>query len=65
MKFTMNNSIISRKDKKFLLWTLYDINEEEEEENLMLKNFVFVIVFWTGNYLIDIDLIMTCVTNGD
>ena len=65
MKFTMNNSIIGRKDKKFLLWTLYDINEEEEEENLMLKNFVFVIVFWTGNYLIDIDLIMTCMTNGD
>ena len=39
MKFSMNTTIIGRKDKKILLWTLYDINEEEEEEKLKVEEF--------------------------
>ena len=53
MKFTLNNSIIGRKDKKFLLWTLYDINEEEEEEEkLKVEEFRVCDCFldWTLSY---------------
>ena len=31
MKYTMNNSIIGHKGKKILLWTLFGIDDEEEE----------------------------------
>ena len=30
--------------------------KKKKKKNLRLKNFMFVIVFWTGHYLIDIDL---------
>ena len=48
----MNYSITGRKDKKFLLWTLYDINEEEEEEKLKVEEFRVCDCFldWTLSY---------------
>ena len=48
----MNYSITGHKDKKFLLWTLYDINEEEEEEKLKVEEFRVCDCFldWTLSY---------------